>query len=353
MGHVLQIGNRSVTSEELPSLLAGYQMLPQLVQEVLIDEAIAPITCAEEELIGARDQFYAQHQIVDEVTRQQWLNRHGMTLAQLDALATRSLRIEKFKEATWGAKLESYFLERKSKLDKVIYSLIRTQDMGIAQEIYFRVMEGEQSFAELARTYSQGPEAQTDGLIGPVELSVPHPQLAHMLSISQPGQLWPPHRIGEWIVIIRLEKFIPAQMDEQMRRRLLNESFSQWLQQQLDQVSLSPLADALPTVPLAAKSLPTAEPSEPAADASSQPPASSSTAPPTEPPTKPGAPKPPSGAAGGQGNGGHPPAAQPQLVPTSILLSVPDPKAVKPTTLSSSPPAAPTVAPAVAPIVES
>ncbi|WP_306467011.1 peptidylprolyl isomerase [Thermoleptolyngbya sichuanensis] len=348
MGHVLQIGNRSVTSEELPSLLAGYQMLPQLVQEVLIDEAIAPITCAEEELIGAREQFYAQHQIVDEATRQQWLNRHGMTLAQLDALATRSLRIEKFKEATWGAKLESYFLERKSKLDKVIYSLIRTQDMGIAQEIYFRVMEGEQSFAELARTYSQGPEAQTDGLIGPVELSVPHPQLAHMLSISQPGQLWPPHRIGEWIVIIRLEKFIPAQMDEQMRRRLLNESFSQWLQQQLDDVSLSPLADALPADALATESLPTVEPSEPpAADTSSQPPASSSTAPPAEPPAKPGAPKPPSGAAGGQGNGGHPPAAQPQLVPTSILLGVPDPKAVKPTTLSSSPPAAPTVAPIV------
>ncbi|BAU41245.1 peptidylprolyl isomerase [Leptolyngbya sp. O-77] len=348
MGHVLQIGNRSITSEELPSLLAGYQMLPQLVQEVLIDEAIAPITCAEEELIGARDQFYAQHQIVDEATRQQWLNRHGMTLAQLDALATRSLRIEKFKEATWGAKLESYFLERKSKLDKVIYSLIRTQDMGIAQEIYFRVMEGEQSFAELARIYSQGPEAQTDGLIGPVELSVPHPQLAHMLSISQPGQLWPPHRIGEWIVIIRLEKFIPAQMDEQMRRRLLNESFNQWLQQQLDKVSLSPLPDALPTVPLAAGSLPTAEPSEPsAADVSSQPPVSSSTAPSTVPPAKPGAPEPSSGAADGQGNGGHSPAAQPKLVPTSILLSAPEPKTVKPTTLSSSPPAAPTVAPSV------
>ncbi|MFQ3616989.1 MAG: peptidylprolyl isomerase [Cyanobacteriota bacterium] len=361
MGHVLQIGNRSVTSEELPSLLAGYQMLPQLVQEVLIDEAIAPITCAEEELIGARDQFYAQHQIIDEATRQQWLNRYGMTLAQLDALATRSLRIEKFKEATWGAKLESYFLERKSKLDKVIYSLIRTQDMGIAQEIYFRVMEGEQSFAELARVYSQGPEAQTDGLIGPVELSVPHPQLAHMLSISQPGQLWPPHRIGEWIVIIRLEKFIPAQLDEQMRRRLLNESFNQWLQQQLDQVSLSRQDDLPAAIAPAAESLPTDEPSKsPAADASPQLPAAATptvaptvaptakpTAPSAEPLAKPRASEPSPSSAAGQSNGGHSPAAQPKLVPTSILLSGPNPKAVKPTTLSSSPPAAPTVAPIV------
>lgn len=348
MGHVLQIGNRSVTSEELPSLLAGYQMLPQLVQEVLIDEAIAPIICAEEELIGARDQFYAQQQIVDEATRQQWLNRHGMTLAQLDALATRALRIEKFKEATWGAKLESYFLERKSKLDKVIYSLIRTQDMGIAQEIYFRVMEGEQSFAELARIYSQGPEAQTDGLIGPVELSVPHPQLAHMLSISQPGQLWPPHRIGEWIVIIRLEKFIPAQLDEQMRRRLLNESFNQWLQQQLDQVSLNSPPDPSPAIALAAKLPPTDQPREPlAAKASPHPPTAAPTAASADPPAKPGASEPSSGTAAGQSKGEHSPAAQPKLVPTSILLSVPDPKSVRPTTLPSSPPAAPTVAPIV------
>jgi parvulin-like peptidyl-prolyl isomerase len=360
MGHVLQIGNRSVTSEELPSLLAGYQMLPQLVQELLIDAAIAPITCAEEEMIGAREQFYAQNQIVDEATRQQWLARHGMTLAQLDALATRSLRIEKFKEATWGAKLESYFLERKSKLDKVIYSLIRTQDIGIAQEIYFRVMEGEQSFAELARTYSKGPEAQTDGLIGPVELSVPHPQLSHMLTISQPGQLWPPQRIGEWIVIIRLEKFIPAQMDESMRRRLLNESFNQWLQRQMDQVSLgSPqdLSQAALGAGAIASTAPTAEsvPAEPPTETDSPLPPTSSTESPTksatESPSESQAPaanrKPPSGSTSGN-NGEHPPATRSRLAPTSILLSAPDPQSVKPTTLS-----APPYAPAVAPSVES
>ncbi|GAB4462225.1 MAG: hypothetical protein OHK0037_12770 [Elainellaceae cyanobacterium] len=354
MGHVLQIGNRSVTSEELPSLLGGYQMLPQLVQEVLIDEAIAPITCAEEEMIGAREQFYAQNQIVDEATRQQWLARHGMTLAQLDALATRSLRIEKFKEATWGAKLESYFLERKSKLDKVIYSLIRTQDMGIAQEIYFRVMEGEQSFAELARTYSKGPEAQTDGLIGPVELSVPHPQLSHMLTISQPGQLWPPQRIGEWIVIIRLEKFIPAQMDESMRRRLLNESFNQWLQQQMDQVSLSSpqdLSQVAGTEAIAptAESIPAEPPTETDSPLSPTPspdsPAKAATESPAESQTSAANHNPSSGSTNGD-SGEHPPVTRPKLAPTSILLSAPDPQSVKPTTLSA-PPSAPAVAPSV------
>ncbi|MBD2460994.1 peptidylprolyl isomerase [Oscillatoria sp. FACHB-1407] len=246
---VLQVGNRQILAEEVIPLLASYQMLPQLLQEILIDQAIAPIECTSEEKDAACQQFYTQHGLASEESRRAWLQQHGMNVSQLEARAMREVKIEKFKLATWGPKLESYFLNRKGQLDRVIYSLIRTQDLGIAQEVYFRVLEGEQSFAELARTYSQGPEAQTDGLIGPVELSVPHPTLAQMLSISQPGQLWAPTRVGEWLVIVRLERFIPAQLDDAMRRRLLNELFNNWLQEQLSQINLVSSDNSASTAP--------------------------------------------------------------------------------------------------------
>lgn len=248
MSVVLEIAGRSITAEEVLPLMAGYQMLPQFVQEILIEQAIADIECTHEEIVSACQQFYAQNQITNDEERLAWLGRYGMTQFQLESLATRELRVEKFKQTTWGPKLESYFLSRKNQLDRVIYSLIRTQDLGIAQELYFRILEGEQSFAELARAYSKGPEAQTDGLIGPVELSVPHPVLAQLLSLSQPGQLNSPTRVGEWLVLVRLEKFIPAQMDDAMRQRLLNECFSTWLQEQLSQVgSLAPSGSAIPS----------------------------------------------------------------------------------------------------------
>jgi parvulin-like peptidyl-prolyl isomerase len=236
MSVALQIAGRTIMAEEVLPLMAGYRMLPQFVQEILIDQAIATVDCSPEENAVAQQQFYAQNQITNAEEQQAWLERYGMTQAQLESLSTRELRVEKFKQSTWAPKLESYFLSRKNQLDRVIYSLIRTQDIGIAQELYFRILEGEQSFAELARTYSQGPEAQTDGLIGPVELSVPHPTLAQLLSLSQPGHLNPPTRVGEWLVLVRLEKFIPAQMDDAMRHRLLNECFGTWLQEQLSQL---------------------------------------------------------------------------------------------------------------------
>lgn len=235
MTTVLRVGDRTITAEEIIPLLAEYQLLQQLIREIVIDQAIASINCTPEETTQAIQQFCQKKQITEPTVQQAWLKQQGMSLAQLEALATRGLKIEKYKQATWSNKLESYFLSRKIELDRVIYSLIRTKDPGIAQELYFRIQEGENTFADLAKNYSQGPEAQTGGLVGPVELTQPHPALAKMLRLSQPGQLLPPTRLGEWLIILRLEELIPAQLDDAMRQRLLNDCFNTWLKEQVNQ----------------------------------------------------------------------------------------------------------------------
>lgn len=212
------------------ALLSCYQLMPQLVRNLLIDQAIADLSCTDEERQAAIEAFEAHQQITD-ANREEWLNRQGMTLEQMHKLALRPVLLEKHKTAVWGPKVDNYFLTRKAHLDQVVYSLIRTKDMGLAQEIYFRILEGEQSFAELAREYSQGAEAKTSGLLGPVPLTQPHPAISKLLSVSQPGQLWAPRPLAEWVVIIRLEKLIPAQLDKSMRRRLQDELFENWLAQ--------------------------------------------------------------------------------------------------------------------------
>jgi len=233
----LQVNNQTLTTQEIIPLLSRYQLLPKLQQELIIDDAIASFTCTSEEQAKCYQNFCEQHQLSSEVERQAWLQQQNLSETQFLDLVTRNLRIEKFKKATWGNKLETHFRQLKPKLDQVVYSLIRIRDGAVAQELYFRLLESEQSFAELARQYSQGAEAQTGGLIGPVSLSTPHPQLARILAFSQPGQLSPPTNIGDWWLIVRLEKFIPAQLDEQMQQRLLNELFSTWLKEQLQQAS--------------------------------------------------------------------------------------------------------------------
>lgn len=230
---VLHVGDRLITGEEVLTLLAGYQMLPQLYRQLAIDSAIAALELLPEEQELALQQFYAKYQLPTTAERQAYLQHYGMTGEQLYALAMRERKIEKFKQTTWSEKLAAYFLTHKSKLDRVIYSILRHTDPLVAQEMYFRIQSGEQTFSECASQYSQGIEAETGGIIGPVELSTPHPILAQLLSNAQPGQLLPPTRLAQWYIVVRLEKFIPAQLDEAMRQKLLDKLFEAWLTEQI------------------------------------------------------------------------------------------------------------------------
>ncbi|MBD3886682.1 peptidylprolyl isomerase [Phormidium tenue FACHB-886] len=235
MSQALQVGTQTISAEKVVTLLANYQMLPQFLREIMIDQAIAPFACTSEEQAEACQKFYQKYQITTEVERQEWLELYEMTLEDLEVLACREQRIEKFKRATWQHKLKSYFLDHKSSLDQVIYSQIRVKDAGVANELYFRIQEGEQTLAELAQKYAPEPEAKTGGLIGPIELGQLNPALVPKFYAHLPGQLLPLTQFGEWFAIIRLEQLIPAQLNEAMQQNLLDEQFEAWIEEQLAQ----------------------------------------------------------------------------------------------------------------------
>ncbi|NET16876.1 MAG: peptidylprolyl isomerase [Okeania sp. SIO1H6] len=242
MTGLFQIGDKLLQAQDIPSLLQRYQLMPHFLRGVIIDQAIANLTCTEEEKKTALEKFETQYQLNNPETKQAWLKSQNMTQEQLEEMATRPILLEKFKQQTWSNQVERYFLTRKSSLDQVVYSLIRTKNPGLAHELYFRIVEGEQTFAEIARQYSEGPEGRTGGLLGPVPLSQPHPSISKILSVSQPGQIWTPRPLTEWTVIIRLEKFIPAQLDESMRQNLMNELLESWIREQMGKIgTLKPL----------------------------------------------------------------------------------------------------------------
>lgn len=237
MTDLFQVGSTVIQAEQIPMLLKRYQLMPQFLRGLVIDRAIAEIELSEEERLRAIEEIAVQNKLTSPEAREAWLKNQGLTEAEMEEQVTRPLRIEKFKQGTWASKVEAYFMERKMFLDQVIYSLIRTQDQGLAYELYFRIQEGEAKFADLAREYSKGPESRTGGLLGPVSVSQPHPRIGKLLSISQPGQLWPPQALAEWFVIVRLEKFMPAQLDDAMRRRLIDELFETWLKEEVQKVT--------------------------------------------------------------------------------------------------------------------
>jgi hypothetical protein len=219
MTTALQICDRTIPATDIIPLLTRYRLMPQLMRELVIDGAIADITYTDDELANFRAQVEeAQH-----------------PEAEIDDEALiRAFKIQTFKRRKFGPHIRSTFLQRKAQLDQIIYSLLRTQDQGLAYELYFRIQENEQPFAAVATLYSEGPEARTAGLVGPVDLGSHNDEFARFL-ISQPvGQLTPPTRLAPWFIVLRVEEKIPARLDEAMEQRLLHDLFEEWLSQQVD-----------------------------------------------------------------------------------------------------------------------
>lgn len=236
MTEIFQIGDQIFQGAEIIELLHRYQLMPQLLRGLVIDRAIAPYEISEANQHQLLAQFFSQNKLETPEAQSQWLMGNALDARLLIDILSRPIRLEQFKEVEFGKKVEAYFMTRKPALDRVLYSMIRTKEPGIAQELYFRVKEGEQAFSEIASQYSQGPEANTGGLIGPSPLTMPHPAIARALQVSQPGQIWPPTKLDDWYIILRLEKFLPAQLDDSTRKQMLDELFELWMREELQKI---------------------------------------------------------------------------------------------------------------------
>jgi parvulin-like peptidyl-prolyl isomerase len=237
----IQIGDRSIPAEQLPELLTKYRLIPQIARELILEREIAAFKPTEEEHLQACKRFYQQNQLNSDAELEQWLALQRLKRDDLAGLIDRELRMQKFKTEKWQVQAESYFVQRKSQMDQVVFSMIRVKDVDMAEEIFFRLQSGEGSFVELAPKYSTGLEAKTKGISGPVELGKLDPTLGEALAASQPTEVLAPMNISGWWVVVQLEEIIPSQFDEATRQRLVEELFTIWMNEQVQQTLAPPV----------------------------------------------------------------------------------------------------------------
>lgn len=154
------------------------------------------------------------------------------------------IRQQKWIETTYLQRLEPYFLERRADLEQVVYGMIRLRNQGAAEELYLRLIDDDADFGSLARTHSLGEERFTRGLVGPMLISQPHATIREVLSKLSVGEVHPPFRVENWVLIVQMEHRMPASLNDSTRLQLYNELFQQDLQASLDQ-SLQSLYPAL------------------------------------------------------------------------------------------------------------
>jgi parvulin-like peptidyl-prolyl isomerase len=185
---------------------------PNLAEpESIRSEALARY-CQEKKLTNAED-------------AQKWCLTRCMNESDLVSEAIHAWRRQELQQAMVTATGETLYLRYKDKLDRVLYSLLRLDDPGLCQELYYAIEAGEISFADAAERHSSGPEAKTKGIVGPVDLTTPHPEIASRLRTAQAGTLIGPFMADQWHTIIRMDYRFDSEYDESTKEFLKEMTF--------------------------------------------------------------------------------------------------------------------------------
>lgn len=211
--------------DKLISKLCQYELLEPLAKALAEDEFVSAYEletgegCISDR--EARDSLIQEYNLSDDIALHVWRQKHALT--EDDAFWTYAHRLHKknriINHLLKGSG-EALFLRYKDRLDRVLYSLIRVDSEDLVHELYFAIENNEIEFGDAAANHSAGPEAKTQGIVGPVDLTTPHPEIAARLRMASPHQLFPPFIADNWHVIVRLEYRFDSEYDEKTKKFL-------------------------------------------------------------------------------------------------------------------------------------
>ena len=214
------------------ALLDRFNLLKPLVEQMLITQAISDVVVPVEQLEQARLGLLHQRGFDGMAQWAELLEMLGRSEEEVLERLCHSIRRRRLMRQRFAAKAEARFLERKSELDQVVYSLLRLENSFLARELYLQIESGESNFADLAKRYAEGPECNTNGIVGPVSLTQAHPALVEKLQVAKPGVLLEPFRISDWWLVVRLERYEPATFSDAVSDQMCQEMFDAWLDEE-------------------------------------------------------------------------------------------------------------------------
>ncbi len=231
-------------SPEQLRLLSRCQVLPNVLSALIADPILASVSLSDEEEKEAFQAFCSQQQLINPEQVETYRKQQHLQPEDLKFVIERPMRLARLCKSQYLIKADARFLERKTSLDQIVYSLLRVADGGLARELYLQIADQETDFASAASEYSLGPESKSKGLVGPVPLLQAHPDLAHRLRTNPPGQLIEPFQIEQWWVVVRVEHYTPAVLNDATRMAMAKELFDEWLEDEV-KIKLSELEQLL------------------------------------------------------------------------------------------------------------
>ncbi|MCQ9203035.1 MAG: peptidylprolyl isomerase [Prochlorococcus marinus CUG1436] len=218
------------------NLLRRTGLLKPLVKYLIIEQLTANLVPPKEMKEKALNDFCQAKGLINKSKLMAYLKEQYLSYDELLEKISLPLKKQYYSLQKFGSKSKSHFLKRKDALDKVTYSLIRVRNQDVAYDAYLRLEEKKADFISLVHQFSEGPEKNNNGRIGPTSLSNANPIIKELLENKSIGQVHEPVLIDNWWVVARLEERTDSVFDDAMKILMACELFEEWLNNEYHKV---------------------------------------------------------------------------------------------------------------------
>lgn len=232
----LMIDHHPIAFKQVLQWLRSTGKLPLFLQELIsqyvIEQELQQQTGLEIDLLvlhQAITQFRQENDLEDPQRFQNWLLDQGWNEVIFQEQIQFNLKLDKFKEQLAAPNLSEAFMEHKLLLDQVVLSRIMVNSQDLAEELKTQIIEDGASFEQFAQDYSQADEAIINGMMGVVSRADVQNWLEMDVYQIQAGQVVGPIAHEQNWCLIRVEKFLPAELDASVGYYLQEQIFQKWL----------------------------------------------------------------------------------------------------------------------------
>lgn len=181
--------------------------------------------------------FRLQQQLTDPNKFQEWLINNGLDYPTFHQQVVYNFKLERLKNIVAESRLQEFFIEQKLFLDRVVLSRIVVQAQELAEELKSQILEGAR-FEQLAQEYSVTEDRVVNGMMGPISRGQLPDALRALIELASPGEVIGPIEIEQWYCIFRIEQFLPAALEGQVKQELENQLFEQWLGEKMQKLNI-------------------------------------------------------------------------------------------------------------------
>lgn len=235
----------AITGEDILNHLKLSLQIPEVIQgimsrKIIINAALeAGIKVETQELHKAANTIRLLQGLHTAEETFTWLEKHCLSVDKFEETAYLSLISQKLISHLFSEKVEPYFNQNKWDYVGVVMYEIMLDDPDLAMKLFSAIENKKISFYEVAHQYIQDQELRRrGGYRGVLYRQDLKPEIAAAVFAARPPQMIKPIITSEGIYLIFVEEILQAELDCQLRSKILLRLFEEWVKQQVKSVEV-------------------------------------------------------------------------------------------------------------------